>query len=239
MVGAREQLAGDRQAGAISAQPLGGLLVVATVGRVRMARHLGGLIERPAKRRRTLAGEVAGGAAAVGLRHRDVHPGVADCTPRGAKAPRVAQLGEDRHRGQLTDPVVGLQRPAAGLAAGVGAQLTVKRAEALFEAVDYREPDLDLGARRLGELKCFEPGAVIGREQAAPLRRAVVVELGLDALLSLAALGDQRVAQADLRAQLEDVGGRYPGLRQATLPQQLAQVAGVGAVRLRPLLGTT
>jgi hypothetical protein len=65
----------------------------------------------------------------------------------------------------------------------------------------------------------------------------VVVEHGLDALLPLAALIDERVAQSDTGAQVEQVLGRDPRFRQPTDDQQLAQMARVGAVALGPLLG--
>jgi hypothetical protein len=65
----------------------------------------------------------------------------------------------------------------------------------------------------------------------------VVIERRLDALLPLAALIDERVAQPDTGAQLEQVLGRDPGLRQPPDHHQLAQVPGVGAVALGALLG--
>jgi hypothetical protein len=60
----------------------------------------------------------------------------------------------------------------------------------------------------------------------------VVEELGLDAVLPGRALVDERLAQPHLGAQLADVLGRDPGLRQAPLEPQVAQVAGVEAVGL-------
>jgi hypothetical protein len=64
----------------------------------------------------------------------------------------------------------------------------------------------------------------------------VVVEHRLDALLALAALIDQRVAQAHPGAQVEQMVGRDPGLGQPADHQQLAQVPSVGAVGLGALL---
>src|SRR3954462_14936040 len=75
---ALEQLAREREAGAVAAEALGGLVVVAAVGAAGPAGGLGGLEERPAQRRRALAGEVSGGAALIGLVDRDVQSGVAD-----------------------------------------------------------------------------------------------------------------------------------------------------------------
>ena len=37
----------------------------------------------------------------------DVQPGVADGVARGGEAPRVAELGEDRDRGQLAERIGG------------------------------------------------------------------------------------------------------------------------------------
>jgi hypothetical protein len=87
------------------------------------------------------------------------------------------------------------------------------------------------------QLHAHEPGARLRAEQPAARRDAVVVEHGLDALLPLAALIDERVAQSDTGAQVEQVLGRDPRFRQPTDHQQLAQMARVGAVALGPLLG--
>ena len=73
-----------------------------------------------------------------------------------------------------------------------------------------------------GQLERLQPRAVRGAQQAVALREAVVVEDGLDALLPLAALIDERVTQAHLGAQIEQVIGRDPGLRQPPRHQQLA-----------------
>jgi hypothetical protein len=63
-----------------------------------------------------------------------------------------------------------------------------------------------------------------------------VVEHRLDALLPLAALLGQRVAQPDPRAQVQDVIGREPRLRHPREHHQLAHMPGVGAVGLGALL---
>jgi hypothetical protein len=72
VVAALEQLARDRQAGAVAAKPLGCFDVVVVVWRAGSAGALGGLEERPAQRRWPLAGEPAGSAAGVGLVDGDV-----------------------------------------------------------------------------------------------------------------------------------------------------------------------
>jgi hypothetical protein len=111
VVAALEKLAGDGEAGAVAAEPFGRLAVVVAVGAALSAGRWGGLVERPARRRWSLAGEVAGRAAPVGLFDGDVEAGVADGVARGAKPPGVAELGEDRDRGQVADAVVGHLRP--------------------------------------------------------------------------------------------------------------------------------
>ena len=50
MVAALEQFARERQAGAVAADPLGGLQVVVAVGAAGMACLLRGLVKRPAQR---------------------------------------------------------------------------------------------------------------------------------------------------------------------------------------------
>ena len=68
------------------------------------------------------------------------------------------------------------------------------------------------------------------------MRAAVVVEHRLDPLLPLATLMRERVPRADPRAQIEDVLGRDPRLRQPVDHQQLAQMPGVRTIGLRALL---
>jgi hypothetical protein len=165
----------------------------------------------------------------------DVQAGVADGVPRGGEPAGVAELGEDRDRRQRADAVVGHQRPAARLAASVGAQLARERLGLGVERVDDRERYRDLLARRR-RLELLQPLALVGREQVASLRDAMVVEHGLDALLPLATLVDERVAQAHAGAEIEQVPRRDPRLRQPSDHQQLPQVPRVGAIGLGALL---
>ena len=72
MVVAFEEVARDRDAGAVVPESLRGLAVVGVVGGAGAGRGLGGLIQRPAQDRWSLAAEVAGRAAAVGGVHGDV-----------------------------------------------------------------------------------------------------------------------------------------------------------------------
>ncbi len=83
--------------------------------------------------------------------------------------------------------------------------------------VDDLKRDTDLGARRGRELETLKPGAPLADEQARAGRVAVMVELRVDPLKLRGALLDERPPQADRRAQLEDVGGRDPGLRHPPL----------------------
>src|ERR1019366_8177133 len=82
VVAARQEFARDRKTGAVAAESLSGLVVVAAIRTARTPCGLRGLVERPAQHRRSLAGEVAGAAALVGLVDRDVQPGVAHRLPR-------------------------------------------------------------------------------------------------------------------------------------------------------------
>src|SRR3954471_25088677 len=54
---ALEEVARQRQAGAVAAEALGGLVVVGAVGAAGTAGGLGGLEQRPTQGRRSLAGE--------------------------------------------------------------------------------------------------------------------------------------------------------------------------------------
>jgi hypothetical protein len=64
----------------------------------------------------------------------------------------------------------------------------------------------------------------------------VVIEDRLDALLPLTTLMGQRVAQPDLRAEIQQVIRRDPRLRQPIDHQQLPNVPGVRTIALRALL---
>jgi hypothetical protein len=64
----------------------------------------------------------------------------------------------------------------------------------------------------------------------------MVVEHGVDPLLPLATIVDQRMAKPDSGAQIEQMIGHDPALRQTAGQQQLAQVLGVGTVGLGVLL---
>ena len=105
VIAAFEQFAGEREAGAVAADPLGQLEVVVAVGTGGEPGSLCGFIQRPAQRGWSLAGEVAWGAVLVGLVDGDVQSGVAHGVAGAGEAAGVAELGEDRDRGQLPDPV--------------------------------------------------------------------------------------------------------------------------------------
>jgi hypothetical protein len=154
----------------------------------------------------------------------------------GGEPGAVPELGEDRDRGQLADPVVRHQRLAPGLAARIRAQLPIQRRDLRLERVDHRERDRDLLARGGAQRLRGEPLAPIADQQRAALRAAMVIQRRLDPLLPLRALLRKRVPQANPRAEVEDVIGRDPRLRQPPDHQQLPQMPGVRAIALRALL---
>ena len=174
---------------------------------------------------------------AVGLVDGDVQAAVADRLAGGGEAPAVTELGKDRDRAQLPDPVVRVdQCLAAGLPARVAAQLTVKRSDLALERVDHRHRDRDLLARGLGQRLSGEPRAPVADHQLAALGTSMVKQDCLDPLLPLRVLLDQDVTQSHPRTQVEDVIGRNPQLRQPPGQQQLAIVARVRTVAPRALL---
>jgi hypothetical protein len=170
----------------------------------------------------------------------DVEPGRPHGLARAGEPLHVAELAEDRRRGQLADPVLADQRLAARLAAGEPAQLALQRRQLGLDRLDQPQRDRDPLLRRLRQSEPGEEGAPLPAEQ--PLRYlaggdAVLEERRPDPLQPLGSLLDQRPAQAGARAPLADVRRRQPGLGQPPLAQELAQVAGVGPVGLgAPLL---
>src|SRR3954447_24408186 len=69
-------------------------------------------------------------------------------------------------------------------------------------------------SRAAGQLELLKPPPLLHGHQVTSRRDAVVIEHGLDALLPLAALVDERVAQAHAGAQIEKMRRRNPRLRQ-------------------------
>ena len=172
VVAAFEEVARDREAGAVVPESLRGLAVVGVVGGAGLTRGLGCLVERPAQDRWSLAGEVAGRAAAVGGVHGDVQAAVAHGVPGGGKPAAVAELGEDRDRGHDPDLVAAHQRPTAGLASRVGAQWLVDRGDLSVERADHCKGDRDLLARRRGRWKlCSSQSRPAAVSRSRSLRR--------------------------------------------------------------------
>ena len=128
------------------------------------------------------------------------------------------------------------QRLAPRLAAGVAAQLAVKRREPQVDRVDHRQRDSDLLPSRGWQRQLADPGAVLAREQVGSLRHPVVIEHSLHPLLPLAAIVDERMTEPDPRAQIKDVVGPDPRLRQPACLKQLAQMPGVRPIVLGALL---
>src|SRR5687767_6760549 len=83
---ALEQFARDGQARAVATDALGGLEVVVAVRAAGVTGDLGGLVERPAQRGWSLAREMPGRAALIGLFDGDVQAGVADRVARVREA---------------------------------------------------------------------------------------------------------------------------------------------------------
>ena len=170
VVAAFEQFAREREACAVAAEPLGGLLVVGVVGARLSPRGLRGLIQRPAQRGRSLSGEVPGRAAFVRGMDGDVHSAVADRLARGGEPAAVAELGEDHDARQRADPVMrGLQRPTAGLAACVGAQLLIERRDRASSASIIPSATVICSRPAAGSGSCCHPRAVLAGEQAGAL----------------------------------------------------------------------
>ena len=163
---------------------------------------------------------MTGSATLIGLVHGDVHPGVAHRVPGGREPLHVAELGEDRDRGQRPDPVMGHQCLAPGLAARIGAQLLGDLAQLHLERVDHRDSDRYLLARALRQGLGCEPLASLAGHERAALRTPVVEEHRLNPLLPLPTLIGQRVAQPDTRAQIEDMLGWNPRLREPVRPSK-------------------
>ena len=92
MVAAFEQFAREREAGAVPADPGGQLLVVGAVGAGREAGALRGLVECPAQRGRSLAGEAPGSAVIIRLVDGDVQAAIADDVAGVLKATDIAEL---------------------------------------------------------------------------------------------------------------------------------------------------
>ncbi len=101
---------------------------------------------------------------------------------------------------------------------------------------NHRQRNIDLLPRRRGQLPLGEPLAFLDGHQIPMLREPVVIDDRLDPLLPLGALMRDQVPAADSRAQVEDVRGRDPRLREPTDQQQLPQMSGVRPVGLRAFL---
>src|SRR5919109_3681829 len=235
------ELAGDRQRRPRVREPA--LLerqVVGAVGARRTSGRLRRLIKRPAQLRRALLGELAGPRAPIGAMDADVEAGASDRLARGREPGNVAELAEDHRRGQLTDAVVGHQRPTARLAAGCPAQLALDRGELAVDRRDHLERDLDPLPRGVGQIEAIEKLApASGSEPLGDPAYAVVKERRLDPLKPGGALVDQCLSEPGAGPKLLDMGRRDPGPRKPARGQQRPQPTGVLSVGLRPALGAT
>src|ERR1019366_1757880 len=106
------------------------------------------------------------------------------------------------------------------------------------QCIDHRDSDRDLLTRSVRDPNTLEPCSPLAGEQIqlTAVWQPVVIEHRTDPLLPLTALVDQRVTQPDRRAQIKQMIGRDPRLRQPPDHQQLAQMLRVSTVALRTLL---
>src|SRR6201989_3281031 len=145
VVAAFEQLALEREAAAFPAEPGAQWLVIAAVGAGGESGALRRFVHRPAERWRSLAGEVSGGAVIVGLVDGEVQAAIPGDVAGVLKAADIAELGEDRDRGQRAHSVDLVdQRAAARLFARDRVQLRIERDELEVERVDDRKRDVEL-----------------------------------------------------------------------------------------------
>ena len=106
----------------------------------------------------------------IGLVDGDVHPAVAHDVAGVIEPADVTELGEDRDRGQLPDPVdTGRSAPAAGLLACERAQLLIERRECASMRVDHVQRDLELLTRGRGKRQARP--ATRGSSTVSRLRR--------------------------------------------------------------------
>ena len=180
---------------------------------------------------------MAAGTLAVRLRDGDIQPGEPHRLASVGEAADVAELGPDRHRGQPTDPIAAHERLAAWLGPRDPGQLGIEGVEFDLEVVDHPQGQVDRLASDRRQLGPGQPGPPVGGEQLGTLGQPMVEQDRVDALLPAGPLADQPAAQPDLGASVGDVRRWRPGLRQGAATQQLAQVAGIGAVSLGPPLG--
>ena len=112
----------------------------------------------------------------------------------------------------------------------------IERDQLEVERVDHAQRDRELLARGRRERQAGEPLAVLGAQQVALLRAPVVIEHRVDPLLPLGPLMGEQMPRPDPGAEIEDVRGRDPRLRQPADQQQLPQMPGISPVGLRALL---
>jgi hypothetical protein len=115
------------------------------------------------------------------------------------KAAGVAQLGRDGRRDRHPDPIVAVdQRPAAGLAAGEGAQPALQRVQLQVELVELAQRGRHLQAAGLRQRQLFQPATGgLGQQGVVGAGQAVVEQHRVQPLLPGGALIDQGLAQPD------------------------------------------
>src|SRR5581483_9916624 len=99
------------------------------------------------------------------------------------------------------------------------------------EMVHRRQTDVDDLAASRGELRFGQAfPSVLGEEITAGSWDALVVELGVHALLPRPPLVHQRHVEASLSPDFEHLDRRDPRLRKAILHQQLAQMTSISPI---------
>jgi hypothetical protein len=181
---------------------------------------------------------VTAGAFAVGGVDGDIQTGVAHGVVAAGETPAVAHLGPDHRGGEGSDAIViGLECPAGRLAAGDGSDRRAQLDQFGGESVDLAHPDLDSppgSGREVGVDETMATG--VAQQGHAESGDTEVEQRCLHALHPSGALIEQVFVEPHRRSSLKHVRRRDPRLGQATVQQELAEVTGVGSVRLGPLL---
>jgi len=130
-----------------------------------------------------------------------------------------------------------LESPAPRLGLGEGDELGAQGLELGVEVVEHDEARAHRLAAGRRHLHPREAPAILRTAEAETRNDPLVEELGLQALLPLGALVEQRLAQPHQGPQLQDVRRRDPALGKAALEQQVHHQLAVGVVGLGPALG--
>src|SRR5712692_121869 len=179
-------------------------------------------------------GEVAAAAALTRFFDDRVEAGQPGDLLGAAEAARLADLGEQVAGEDRPDPVDRLQRLAALIVAGEATQLGVDRLELRLQRRHHRQERVDLQAGVLRELERGSPAQPRWPEQVRPRAGPTLVQkVGVQALTPAAPVLGERLAQPRAIAQLLDLLGRDPRLRQHLLREQACKPARIEPIGLR------